>query len=200
MIDGLELGKMTILAAMGIDGDEKNASQRQLKASQKQHCRQALLEDLIHRGLDILYLRLYVTDRGKTLHKAITDTFGIARLIQRCQVHKKRNALSYLLESEQANVSMSMTLAYREFEYEAEKSKLIDIAGKLEQRQAFQKGWRRHRQCTGLKFPVCFARHFAAQTRWNLLTLPVEVLSVGFQTSKTASAVVCTNRICNLLF
>ena len=93
-----------------------------------------LLEDLIHRGLDIFRSRLYIIDGGKALHKAITDTFGSIALIQRCQVHKKRNVLSYLPESEQANVSLSMTLAYREFEYETAKSKLMDLVGKLEHR------------------------------------------------------------------
>ncbi len=135
MIDGLEPGKMTILAAMGIDDDGKKRILGIAEGgSENSTVAKALLEDLIHRGLDILRPRLYVIDGGKALHKAITDTFGMSAFIQRCQVHKKRNVLSYLPESEQANVSMSMTLAYREFEYEAAKSKLMDIVGKLEHR------------------------------------------------------------------
>ena len=93
-----------------------------------------LLEDLIHRGLDAARPRLYVLDGGKALHKAIMDIFGIAALIQRCQVHKKRNVLSYLPESERSNVSVAMTLAYREFEYDTARSKLMNIVDKLEHR------------------------------------------------------------------
>lgn len=135
MLDGLELGKMTILAAMGIDDDGKKRILGIAEGgSENSVVAKGLLEDLIHRGLDIFRSRLYIIDGGKALHKAITDTFGSIALIQRCQVHKKRNVLSYLPESEQANVSLSMTLAYREFEYETAKSKLMDLVGKLEHR------------------------------------------------------------------
>ncbi|WP_157677499.1 transposase [Dehalobacterium formicoaceticum] len=93
-----------------------------------------MLEDLIRRGLDPARPRLYVLDGGKAIHKAVRDIFGKEALIQRCQVHKKRNVLSYLPESEQANVSVAMTMAYREFEYEAAKGKLMGIANNLEYR------------------------------------------------------------------
>jgi len=135
MIDGLELGKMTILAAMGIDSDGKKRILGIVEGgSENSTVVKVLLDDLIRRGLDAERPRLYVLDGGKALHKAVTDTFGKAALIQRCQVHKKRNVLSYLPESEQANVSIAMTMAYREFEYEAAKDKLMGIANNLEHR------------------------------------------------------------------
>jgi len=112
MIDGLELGKMTILAAMGIDSDGKKRILGIVEGgSENSTVVKVLLDDLIRRGLDAERPRLYVLDGGKALHKAVTDTFGKAALIQRCQVHKKRNVLSYLPESEQANVSIAMTMA-----------------------------------------------------------------------------------------
>jgi transposase-like protein len=135
MIDGLELGKMTILAAMGIDSDgKKHILGIAEGGSENITVAKGLLEDLIHRGLDASRPRLYVIDGGKALHKAIIDIFGIAALIQRCQVHKKRNVLSYLPESERSNVSVAMTLAYREFEYDTARSKLMNIVDKLEHR------------------------------------------------------------------
>jgi putative transposase len=135
MIDGLELGKMTILAAMGIDSDGKKRVLGVAEGgSENSTVVKGLLEDLISRGLDASCPRLYVLDGGKALHKAVTDTFGKAALIQRCQVHKKRNVLSYLPQSEQANISVAMTMAYREFEYDAARIKLMDIADKLEHR------------------------------------------------------------------
>lgn len=135
MIDGLELGKMTILAAMGIDSDgKKHILGIAEGGSENITVAKGLLEDLIHRGLDASRPRLYVIDGGKALHKAIMDIFGIAALIQRCQVHKKRNVLSYLPESERSNVSVAMTLAYREFEYDTARSKLMNIVDKLEHR------------------------------------------------------------------
>lgn len=133
MIDGLELGKMTILAAMGIDSDgKKHVLGIAEGGSENSIVVKGLLEDLIGRGLSSDCPRLYVLDGGKALHKAVLDTFGKNAVIQRCQVHKKRNVLSYLPESAQANVSIALTMAYREFDYETAKSKLLDIASDLE--------------------------------------------------------------------
>ena len=133
IIDGLELGGMTIIAAMGIDSDGKKRILGIAEGgSENSVVVKGLLEDLINRGLDASRPRLYILDGGKALHKAVMDTFGKEALIQRCQVHKKRNVLSYLPKSEQANISVAMTMAYREFEYEVAKDKLIGIKNNLE--------------------------------------------------------------------
>ena len=135
MIDGLELGNMTILAAMGIDSEgNKQMLGVAEGGSENSIVVASLLKDLIQRGLDASKPRLYVIDGGKALHKGITDVFGKDVLIQRCQVHKKRNVLSYLPKSEQANISKSLTMAYREFDYDAAKEKLLSIARNLEYR------------------------------------------------------------------
>ena len=92
MIDGLELGKLTILAAMGIDSDgRKRILGIAEGGSENSTVEKGLLEDLIHRGLDAARPRLYVLDGGKALHKGVANVFGKEVLIQRCQVHKKRN-------------------------------------------------------------------------------------------------------------
>ena len=64
------------------------------------------LQDLLERGLSADEPRLYVLDGGKALAKAVKDTFGDRACIQRCQVHKKRNVLSHLPQSERENVSV----------------------------------------------------------------------------------------------
>ena len=135
MMDGLELGGITIIAAMGIDNDGKKRILGIAEGgSENNVVVKGLLNDLIDRGLDAFRPRLYILDGGKALHKAVKDIFGKEALIQRCQVHKKRTVLSYLPKSEQANISMSMTMAYREFEYEAAKDKLMGIKANLEHR------------------------------------------------------------------
>lgn len=135
MMDGLELGKMTILAAMGINRDGRKHMLGIIEGgSENTTVVKGLLNDLIGRGLDPSRPRLYVLDGGKALHKGVTDVFGKEALIQRCQVHKKRNVLSYLPKSEQANVSKDMTMAYREFEYAEAKEQLLSIAKRLEHR------------------------------------------------------------------
>ena len=52
---------------------------------------QALVDNLIERGLDPQVCRLFIVDGAKTLTKAIRKTFGADIPIQRCQVHKARN-------------------------------------------------------------------------------------------------------------
>ncbi|MGI6625562.1 MAG: IS256 family transposase [Limnochordia bacterium] len=135
MMDGLELGKMTILAAMGIDRDGRKHMLGIIEGgSENTEVAKGLLDDLTDRGLDPSRPRLYVLDGGKALRKAVMDVFGKEALIQRCQVHKKRNVLSYLPKSEQANISKALTMAYREFEYTNAKDKLLSIAKRLEHR------------------------------------------------------------------
>ena len=52
---------------------------------------QALLDNVIERGLDPAVCRLFIVDGAKALTKAIRRTFGADIPIQRCQVHKARN-------------------------------------------------------------------------------------------------------------
>lgn len=56
-----------------------------------------LLDDLIRRGLK--EPELTVLDGSKALHKAITDNWSEA-VIARCQIHKQRNLLSHVSESQ----------------------------------------------------------------------------------------------------
>lgn len=135
MVDGLELGQITILAAMGIDSEGKKRMLGIAEGgSENSVVVKSLLQDLIARGLDPKRPRLYVLDGSKALHKGVTDVFGKNSFIQRCQVHKKRNVASHLPQSEKANISVAMTTAYKEFEYDTAKSKLTTIANNLEHR------------------------------------------------------------------
>lgn len=135
MVDGLVLGDMIILAAMGIDREGNKQMLGIVEGgSENSAVAAGLFNDLIARGLDPFRKRLFVLDGGKALHKAVLDVFGENAIIQRCQVHKKRNVLSYLPKSEQANVSKALTMAYREFEYGVAKRKLKTLADNLEYR------------------------------------------------------------------
>lgn len=135
MLDGMELGKMTILAALGIDADGRKQILGVIEGgSENSTVVASLLNDLIGRGLKQDEPRLYVIDGGKALHKGVTDVFGKNVVIQRCQVHKKRNVLSHLPESEKSRVSLVMSAAYKEFEYGEAKTRLEALASSLEHR------------------------------------------------------------------
>jgi len=135
MLDGMGFDKITIVAAMGITkGGEKKMLGLAEGGSENSEVVKLLLADLINRGLEPDKPRLYVLDGGKALHKAVSDTFGKNAVIQRCQVHKKRNVLAQLPESEKANVSIALTNAYREFDYDKAKATLDKLADSLEYR------------------------------------------------------------------
>jgi transposase-like protein len=135
MIDGMERGGMTIIAALGVRTDGKKAVLGLVEgATENSQATKRLLEDLIGRGLRTDCERLFVIDGAKALTKAIKDTFGEKAEIQRCQVHKKRNVLSHLPQSEQGYVGLAISKAYLEFDHDEAKRQLELIADNLDGR------------------------------------------------------------------
>ena len=94
-IDGVHMAEdLTLLAAIGIDGDGVKHPLGLLEgATENAAVVQALLDNLIERGLDPKVCRLFIIDGSKALAKAICKTFGRHTPIQRCQIHKARNIL-----------------------------------------------------------------------------------------------------------
>ncbi len=87
---------LLMLAAVGpnADGDadgQKHPLGEGVGATQISATVQALLDNLIERGLDPEVCRLFIVDGAKALTKAIRRTFGADIEVQRCQVHKARN-------------------------------------------------------------------------------------------------------------
>ena len=135
MLDGLSVGDMMVIAAMGITSDGHKQMLGLIEGATETHTVvNSLLSDLINRGLSIEMPRLFVLDGGKGLHKAVRDIFGKHAVIQRCQMHKKRNVLSHLPKSEQTNIGLSISRAYMEFDYDKAKSALELIADNLDYR------------------------------------------------------------------
>ena len=135
MIDGIEVGGMTVIAALGIANDGKKQVLGLVEGgSENSDAVKSLLADLIERGLNTDVPRLFVLDGSKALKKAVTDTFGNKSFIQRCQVHKKRNVLSHLPQSEQANIGLAISRAYMEFDYDKALHQLHIIANNLDNR------------------------------------------------------------------
>jgi putative transposase len=71
-----------------------------------------LLEDLARRGLDFSTPRLYVLDGAKALYAAVKRHAGEAALVQRCQVHKRRNVLEKLPDEYQPGIERKLLAAY----------------------------------------------------------------------------------------
>lgn len=90
-----------------------------------------LLSDLLTRGLDFTQPRLYVLDGSKALHSAVRKHAGDAALVQRCQVHKRRNVLDHLPEEHQKPFGTKLNNAYAMFEYDDAKRALDKIHHEL---------------------------------------------------------------------
>jgi transposase-like protein len=135
MIDGMALGKITVVAAMGIGADGRKLMLGVVEGgSENSEIVKALLADLVERGLDPEEPRLFVLDGSKALAKAVRDTFGEMAVIQRCQVHKKRNVLSHLPESEKGRVGNAVGLAYMEHDEEEARRRLDLLERELRMR------------------------------------------------------------------
>jgi putative transposase len=97
---------LILVAAVGIDAmGEKHPLGLVEGATENAATVQALLDNLVERGLDPTVVRLFIIDAAKALSKAIRRTFGRNTPIQRCQVHKARNIAERLPKEAQARGS-----------------------------------------------------------------------------------------------
>ena len=113
-IDGIHIkDELMLLAAVGVDGKGGKHPLGVIEgATENAVVAQALLDNLIERGLDPKVCRLFVIDGAKALSKAIRKTFGRHTPIQRCQVHKARNIMERLPKSLQAGVRKVLRQAW----------------------------------------------------------------------------------------
>jgi putative transposase len=133
LIDGVHFADHVVLAAVGIDVDgEKHPLGLREGATENAAACNALLEDLIERGLNPNRALLVVIDGAKALRRAVLDTFGARALIQRCQAHKKRNVLDSLPERMRASVRTAINQAYASRDPKRARRLLENLAHRLE--------------------------------------------------------------------
>jgi transposase-like protein len=133
MVDGIHAGGHVVLIALGIDerGDKHVLGLYEGATENATVCT-ALLADLCARGLRTDRTLLFVIDGSKALVKAIRNVAGKRALIQRCQVHKKRNVEEHLPESMKRNVGRTITAAYRSSDPERARRMLERLARQLD--------------------------------------------------------------------
>ena len=105
-IDGIHMDEdMTLVAAIGVDvNGDKHPLGLVEGATENAATVQALIDNLVERGLNPTVPRLFIIDGSKALSKAIRATFGRDAAIQRCQIHKARNIMDRLPKSMHAQV------------------------------------------------------------------------------------------------
>lgn len=108
-IDAVAAGDYSALAAVGLmeSGEKQVLGLRQCSSEGAAECRE-FLEELVERGLTDQGGMLFVVDGGKGLGVAIREVFGSNVLVQRCQIHKKRNVLDKLPESAREAVGLQL--------------------------------------------------------------------------------------------
>jgi len=118
-IDGVQYAGETMICALGIteDGQKRLLGVRQGATENAAVCT-ALLEDLCGRGLDTSSPTLLVLDGAKALHAAAKRVWGRNALIQRCQVHKKRNVQEHLPQKHWPELSRQLAAAYHATDYQ----------------------------------------------------------------------------------
>jgi putative transposase len=134
-IDGMHIeNDLVLLAAVGIDGEGTKHPLGVLEgATENAAVVQALLDNLLERGLEPKVCRLFIIDGSKALRKAIRRTFGKHTPIQRCQVHKGRNIMERLPKHLHASVRRTLRQAW-ELDDAATAEQLIrNLARRLEQ-------------------------------------------------------------------
>jgi len=133
MIDGIHLGDHLVLIALGIDSEGKKQVLG-LREGDTENGRvvRALLRDLIARGLDPERARLFVVDGATALRSAIRKIFGDLGVVQRCQIHKRRNILGHLPDGMQASVKAILSEAWGMHDGKLARARLERLASSLD--------------------------------------------------------------------
>jgi putative transposase len=134
-IDGLHIGNdLVLVAALGIDADGRKHPLALVEgATENAAVVQALIDNLIERGLDPKVCRLFIVDGAKALSKVIRRTFGAQTPIQRCQIHKARNVTERLQKSLHATVRRALRQAWELDDADKAERLLRNLARRLDQ-------------------------------------------------------------------
>jgi transposase-like protein len=133
VIDGVHVGETVHIVALGVEtsGKKHILGVRQGSTENSQVCTE-LFEDLVQRGLQTERPMLVIIDGSKALRSAVDRFFGNRAVVQRCQVHKRRNVLYHLPDRYHAEYKRKIQSAYSMTSYEDAKSALKRTIEQLE--------------------------------------------------------------------
>ena len=114
-IDGVEYAGETLLVALGLtDQGYKQVLGLRQGATENAQVVTSLLEELVERGLETSRPTLFVLDGAKALVAGVKRVFGRQAVIQRCQVHKRRNVQAHLHERHHEELDRRLAEAYQQ--------------------------------------------------------------------------------------
>jgi transposase-like protein len=134
MIDGIGFGDYLLVVALGIDstGKKHALAIREGSTENASLCR-SMLADVVARGVPADRAILVVLDGGTGARSAVRQVFGEYGIVQRCQVHKKRNVVDHLPEHAKLHVGAAMSHAYGLEDYDKAKTQLEKLARSLDE-------------------------------------------------------------------
>lgn len=180
MIDGIHIDSHVVLVALGIDGDgHKKVLGFHEGATENARACKDLLGNLQERGLPMDRSTLIVIDGSKALRKAVGDVFGEHAVVQRCQVHKRRNVVDHLPESKKERIGMAMSQAYRSSSATTARKLLLNLARSLEKEHpsaaaSLREGLDETLTVMDFKLPAVLARSLST-------TNPIENIQSGIR-------------------
>jgi len=118
LIDGIDYAGTTMIVALGLenDGSKRILGFREGATENSEVCK-ALIEELCDRGLCRDQPTLFVLDGAKALRKAVIDVWGRYAVVQRCQIHKKRNIQAHVPKRHWEEICRRLNEAYHETDY-----------------------------------------------------------------------------------
>jgi transposase-like protein len=119
LIDGVDFAGAAMVCALGIadDGTKRVLGVRQGDTENAEVVK-SLLADVRDRGIPTDQPLLFVLDGSKALRAGVQRVWGANAVIQRCQIHKKRNVKAHLAKKHHAELDRRLNQAYSGNDYE----------------------------------------------------------------------------------
>ncbi len=133
MVDGAEFGGSMCVVALVVTSDgTKVPVGLRLGDTENATVVKALLADIVDRGLDYSKGLLVVIDGAKALASAVGSVFGDLALVQRCQIHKRRNVTDHLPKASREAVDARLRGAFADPDPDAGLRKAKALAAELD--------------------------------------------------------------------
>lgn len=133
MVDGADFGGAMCVVALIVTADgTKVPVGLRLGDTENGTVVKALLADLVDRGLDYSKGLLVVIDGAKALATAVKSVFGDLALVQRCQIHKRRNVTDHLPKAQREAVDARLRGAFADPDPAAGLRKAKALAAELD--------------------------------------------------------------------
>ena len=131
-VDGKSLQNQSMVIAIGVtENGVKRALGLTQATTEHSGAIAVMFRDLIARGFDFEKGLLVVIDGGTGLRNAITEVFGSYAIVQRCQVHKIRNVLSHLSESDRETWHRKLMVLFKCEDYNEAQSMVAALHADL---------------------------------------------------------------------